>query len=652
MLFHILLAILGGGLLGAAIPPPYSPVAQLSPLVPSVSSVVSAVSHSDSSTTYSESLKDAHIADSKMARASRVSAINGRDNVAPAPQSTQASGDWSPQCPKDNHALASITSSDLKTEYRFALECSKDRVGSDMPGMPVDQPDWYSCARACVDAYDGGAGCVSFTWRHDFTKCYLKNTVPSQTDFAEAWSGVLTITSESKSKDANSTDWVIARSRTSHMDLPAEPAFRHDTPDEQTAPYDTEFPAPRGNLPVRSLVENSADSGTIDLKDGINATYYKGWDHHGGDISGVDPQVVSSFNDCAVLCHQTRNCEFYTWRMDNSLCYRKDDSARNRYYDEHVVGGAMVASQVPTPFSPTIKKSDWVGVADYDCPKHNFEIATISESPESQIWVAHLECSFDRPQEDARYFPLNDTFRGNSWEKCLGSCFEAEVYFQTGCSSFSFRSQNEDGRGGCYLKNKKNGEFAPTGLTQEGVWSGVLMNLNHPFHGDSVFPAPVTQKSTSSTTSIPTVQPTIPTSVQARTAEIRRGSSPGEVLPSLKTLKRDSDGNRTCPAGDGNAYWIPFSTSILAYKFVATLECNMNRRGGDVARPIPSVGSWEECAEKCQATAINIDNLNSGCVAFAWQSTGDRNCYLKAGQVPLAEPEEGVWSGVLQTKQI
>jgi hypothetical protein len=140
---------------------------------------------------------------------SRSEIIDKRNGRLESPGNTE-SGDWSPECPKDNHALASINSPDLKTEYRFALECNKDRVGSDMPGMPIDQPDWYSCATACVDAYDGGKGCLSFTWRHDSVKCYLKNTVPPQSDFSEGWSGVLTIAQSSKSKSTNSSDFVIA----------------------------------------------------------------------------------------------------------------------------------------------------------------------------------------------------------------------------------------------------------------------------------------------------------------------------------------------------------------------------------------------------------------------------------------------------------
>ncbi|KAK4445713.1 hypothetical protein QBC34DRAFT_412946 [Podospora aff. communis PSN243] len=135
--------------------------------------------------------------------------IDKRDNNPDgglSPDSTH----WEPECPKDNHALASINSPDLRTEYRVFLECNKDRVASDMPGMPIDTPDWYSCARACVDAYDGGMGCLSFTWRHDQVKCFLKNTVPAQSDFTEAWSGVLTIAPSSKGKSTNGSEIVIA----------------------------------------------------------------------------------------------------------------------------------------------------------------------------------------------------------------------------------------------------------------------------------------------------------------------------------------------------------------------------------------------------------------------------------------------------------
>jgi len=142
--------------------------------------------------------------------------LQGRENPGNTP-----SGDlWVPECPRDNHAIAVINSKDLKTEYRISLECNTDRMNLDMPGSPHDQPDWMSCASACVAAYDDDNGCLAFTWRHDQAKCYLKSGIPNQSDFAEAWSGVITVENDNQGKFTNNGTAMMTltpRSRPTYM---------------------------------------------------------------------------------------------------------------------------------------------------------------------------------------------------------------------------------------------------------------------------------------------------------------------------------------------------------------------------------------------------------------------------------------------------
>jgi hypothetical protein len=91
---------------------------------------------------------------------------------------------------------------------------------------------------------------------------------------------------------------------------------------------------------------------------------------------------------------------------------------------------------------------------------------------------------------------------------------------------------------------------------------------------------------------------------------------------------------------------MPFASTSASLKYVATVECDTNRHGGDKpGSMVPNIESWEKCAEECSKKA------KDGCVAFSWQIVG-HSCYLKLGEVPLARKEAGTWSGVMQTLEL